>query len=309
MVHDFLFRGLHRVLGGARAGVAAGTTAEIPAETVVPAEPAGTSAARPEPPARPALRMVPPPAARSYRQTSLPLQVAEALQGYADLYTSPRPAALAPHRAPDTTSAPPLPAAEEAGAPPLGYALAHLHGAFILAESRNGLILVDAHAAHERLTYEKLKKQHQSGPVPSQPLLLPIRLKVTEAEAELAVDAAETLAALGIELGRIGPDTLLVRALPALLGDSGGEQLVRDVLADLHQHGHSSRVEDTLNAVLATLACHGSVRANRKLTVPEMNTLLREMEATERSGQCNHGRPTWVELSVKELNGLFLRGR
>jgi DNA mismatch repair protein MutL len=315
MVHDFLFRGLHRVLGGSKAGVATGTTSELPAEIApASAEPISVaSPARPEPAPRPALRMSPP-SARSYRQTSLPLGVAETMQSYADLYSAPSarspsaPTAPAQARPPEPQPSRPEPA-DEATAPLLGYALAHLHGAFILAESPNGLILVDAHAAHERITYEKLKKQHRSGPVPSQPLLLPIRLKVSEAEADRAMEAQETLAALGIDLGRIGPDTLLVRALPALLGETDGERLVRDVLADLNQQGHSSRGEETLNAVLATVACHGSVRANRKLTIPEMNTLLREMEATERSGQCNHGRPTWVELSVKELNGLFSRGR
>jgi DNA mismatch repair protein MutL len=300
MVHDFLFRGLHRVLGGARAGLAA-TVAEIPS-ALETAESTAAVPPRQEPASRPSLRMSAPSAAGAYRQTSLPLRVAEAMQGYADLYSAP------PVRTPEAS-----PAREEIRSenamPPLGYALAHLHGAFILAESRNGLILVDAHAAHERITYEKLKKQHQAGSVPSQPLLLPLRLKVSEAEADLVTEAVETLGALGIELGRIGPDTLLVRALPALLGETDGERLVRDVLADLNQHGQSSRVEETLNSVLATVACHGSVRANRKLTVPEMNTLLREMEATERSGQCNHGRPTWVELSLKDLNGLFLRGR
>jgi DNA mismatch repair protein MutL len=192
---------------------------------------------------------------------------------------------------------------------PLGFALAHLHGAFILAENAQGLILVDAHAAHERVTYEKLKQQQQAGSIPSQPLLLPIRLNLSEAEAELAVEHAESLAAAGIELGRIGPDTLLIRALPALVCQGDGEQLVRDVLSDLNTHGQSRRVEETLNEMLATMACHGSVRANRKLSVPEMNALLREMEATERSGQCNHGRPTWVQLTLGDLNGLFMRGR
>jgi DNA mismatch repair protein MutL len=171
------------------------------------------------------------------------------------------------------------------------------------------LILVDAHAAHERVTYEKLKQQQQAGSIPSQPLLLPIRLNLSEAEAELAVEHAESLAAAGIELGRIGPDTLLIRALPALVCQGDGEQLVRDVLSDLNTHGQSRRVEETLNEMLATMACHGSVRANRKLSVPEMNALLREMEATERSGQCNHGRPTWVQLTLGDLNGLFMRGR
>lgn len=308
MAHDFLFRSLYRALSGTKAGAAGEPEIPVAFETPASAPPAPSGhpdPARPraEASSRPYLRPSPS-SSGAYRQASLPLKVADVMGGYADLYAVPRPPSA-------TETAPPAHEAyrEDEAQHPLGYALAHLHGAFILAESAKGLILVDAHAAHERVTYEKLKQQHQAGTIPSQPLLLPIRLKVSEAEAELAVEAADTLAALGLEVGRIGPDSLLVRALPALLGETDGERLVRDVLADLNQHGHSARVEETLNAVLATVACHGSVRANRKLTVPEMNTLLREMEATERSGQCNHGRPTWVELSLKDLNGLFLRGR
>jgi DNA mismatch repair protein MutL len=316
LVHDFLFRGLGRVLAESRAGAvpraeavppeAGPTTGEdetaIPAPVVPVFRPSAIPAPRREPSAagprpRPSSPSAPP---RAFRQTALPLNVAEAIQDYGELYRAPPAPAASPESGVE---------GDETAPPPLGYALAHLHGAFILAENRNGLILVDAHAAHERVTYEKLKQQHGTGAIPSQPLLLPIRLKVTEAEAELAMDAAETLGALGIEISRAGPETLLVRTLPALLADADGETLVRDVLADLNQHGTSSRVAETLNEVLATLACHGSVRANRKLTLPEMNGLLRAMEATERSGQCNHGRPTWVELSLRDLNGLFLRGR
>ena len=294
MVHDFLFRGLHRVLGGAKPGGAA-AVAEAPAGFAAPAA-ASAASREPYPAATAATRGSG--GKPSFRQAALPLNVAETMQVYTGLYA-----------ATPTARAAPMETSDAAAAPPLGYAVAHLHGAFILAESRDGLILVDAHAAHERITYEQLKRQQRAGPVPSQPLLLPIRLKVSEAEAELAMEARETLDALGIDLSRAGPETLLVRALPVLLGETDGERLVRDVLADLNQHGRSSRVEETLNSVLATVACHGSVRANRKLTVLEMNMLLREMEATERSGQCNHGRPTWVELSMKELNGLFSRGR
>lgn len=290
-VHDFLFRGLHRILAGTRAGGVA------TAETVVLADAPAPFPAAPEPSeSQPGPYRSPRPAPLPLRTSSPPLGVAETLRSYADLYSG-------------SASRPAPPAAGPEAGPPLGYALAHLHGAFILAENAHGLILVDAHAAHERIIYEKLKRQHRAGRIPSQPLLLPIRLKLGEAEAELAMEAAETLAAMGIELGRIGPDSVLVRALPAVLAEADGESLVRDVLADFRQHGQSSRVEETLNAALATAACHGSVRANRKLTLPEMNGLLREMEATERSGQCNHGRPTWIELSLKELNGLFLRGR
>jgi len=299
LVHDFLFRGLHRVLGGAKAGLSV-RLSEVEANGPDSAHPVSgpdwASGAPSAPsPALGSTRAAP----VSYRQAALPLNVADILENYAGLYGSPGQRQAAP---------PQLPFDEE-GHPPLGLALAHLHGAFILAENRLGLILVDAHAAHERVTYEKLKQQQRAGAVPSQPLLLPIRLKVSAAEADLATEHGGQLAELGIELDRISPDTLLIRALPALLCQGNGEHLVRDVLADLNAHGHSQRVEEILNGMLATMACHGAVRANRKLTVPEMNALLREMEATERSGQCNHGRPTWVQLSLAALNSLFQRGR
>ena len=298
MVHDFLFRGLHRLLGGAKAGLGLNVSEIEPATTVPPTRPELSTAFddRPLAASRSVGAGLSSRAAPAYRQAPLPLQVEEMMHGYAALYAERQPALLPA-------------AASESGPPPLGYALAHLHGAFILAENSEGLVLVDAHAAHERVTYEKLKQQRESGTVPSQPLLLSIRLAVSDAEADLAAENADELRALGIELDRLGPNTLLIRALPALLAQGDGEGLVRDVLADINAQGHSRQVEERLNGLLASLACHGSVRANRKLTVPEMNALLREMEATERSGQCNHGRPTWVQLSLADLNGLFLRGR
>lgn len=291
MVHDFLFRGLHRVLSGSRAGLGVDLT-EVAATQPTPRPDLAPTSEAPATAAR--VASIGGGKAPAFRQMGMPLNVGELMQNYQGLYGRRE------------TEAPPTPATTDA---PLGYALAHLHGAFILAENAGGLILVDAHAAHERVTYEKLKQQRQAGAVPSQPLLLPIRLSVSAAEATLAEDHAESLQELGMDLGRIGPDTLLIRALPALVCPANGEPLVRDILADLNAQGHSRRVEDTLNELLATLACHGSVRANRKLTIPEMNALLREMEATERSGQCNHGRPTWVQLSLADLNGLFQRGR
>ncbi|NJD08401.1 MAG: DNA mismatch repair protein MutL, partial [Methylococcaceae bacterium] len=186
---------------------------------------------------------------------------------------------------------------------------AHIHNTYILAETPRGLVLVDAHAAHERVTYEKLKRQLAAGRIASQPLLLPVSLKVTAAEADAAEESADALANLGLELSRSGPDTLLLRAVPALLAGGDGETLLRDILADLGQHGFSQRLEQALNGVLATMACHGAVRAHRRLTQLEMNALLREMEATDTAGQCNHGRPTWVELSAKDLDRFFLRGQ
>ena len=201
----------------------------------------------------------------------------------------------------------PLPAPEET--PPLGYAIAHLHNIYILAETPKGIILVDAHAAHERVTYERLKQQYQQGAVPSQPLLLPIKINVSSAEADLAEQEHEFFSSLGFELNRSGPETIILRSTPALLGNIDKEALIRDVLADISEHGISYRIQEQSNQLLATIACHGSVRAHRRLSIGEMNALLREMEQTERSGQCNHGRPTWIELSKNDLDKFFLRGQ
>ncbi|WP_328185728.1 DNA mismatch repair endonuclease MutL [Marinobacter sp. OP 3.4] len=197
----------------------------------------------------------------------------------------------------------------ENGEPPLGYAIAQLHGIYILAQSRQGMIIVDMHAAHERITYERMKRALDAQDLTSQPLLVPVSVAVSQKEAGLAEDHAEELATLGLVVERIGPETLAVRQLPALLRGADAEQLLRDVLADLIANGSSDRVEAQTHELLGTMACHGSVRANRQLTIPEMNALLRDMEATERSGQCNHGRPTWTLVTLPELDKLFLRGR
>jgi len=193
--------------------------------------------------------------------------------------------------------------------PPLGYALAHLHGVYVLAQNVSGLILVDAHAAHERITYERLKATLRQGDVPSQTLLVPLGLDVGRAEAEAAELAADELRSLGLSLTRSGPERLTVRALPALLAKADVGALVHDVLADLVVDGRSERVLEAADRVLSTMACHGSVRANRALSGSEMNALLRDMESTPNSGQCNHGRPTWTALSMRELDALFMRGR
>ncbi|GGY75647.1 DNA mismatch repair endonuclease MutL [Marinobacter zhanjiangensis] len=197
----------------------------------------------------------------------------------------------------------------ENGEPPLGYAIAQLHGIYILAQSRQGMIIVDMHAAHERITYERMKRALDAEDLTSQPLLVPVSVAVSQKEAGLAEDYAGELATLGLVVERIGPETLAVRQLPALLRGADAEQLLRDVLADLIANGSSDRVEAQTHELLGTMACHGSVRANRQLTIPEMNALLRDMEATERSGQCNHGRPTWTLVTLPELDKLFLRGR
>lgn len=201
-------------------------------------------------------------------------------------------------------------AAPTAGAaPPLGCALAQLHGMFVLAENAYGLVLVDMHAAHERISYERLKAAQDGAGIRAQPLLVPLSLSVSAREADAAEHHADALAALGFEIRRSGPQSLSVRALPAILDGADPRRLALDVLSDLIEHGATRRIEQARDALLGTMACHGSVRANRRLTIPEMNALLRDMEATERSGQCNHGRPTWVQLSKAELDRLFLRGR
>ncbi len=193
--------------------------------------------------------------------------------------------------------------------PPLGFAIAQLHGVYILSQAPDGLILVDMHAAHERTTYERMKSALSTGNIASQPLLVPLALSVASAEADAFEEHAMTLQQAGLEIERTGPATVAVRAVPAFLTTAGIDELVRRIGADLVEHGTSRGVEEALNEVLGTIACHGAVRANRVLTVPEMNALLREMETTVRSDQCNHGRPTWTFLGMGDLDRLFLRGR
>jgi DNA mismatch repair protein MutL len=193
--------------------------------------------------------------------------------------------------------------------PPLGYALAQLHGVYILAENAKGLVLVDMHAAHERITYEQMKSTWQADNLSAQVLLVPVSVSVSEREAEIAEQHIDLFKKLGFDLSHAGPEMLIVREVPMLLVDANVPVLVRDVLADLLRFDISTRVEENMQKVLATLACHTSVRANRQLSLSEMNALLRDMEKTERSNQCNHGRPTWTQLTMKELDSLFLRGR
>ncbi|TDK28473.1 DNA mismatch repair endonuclease MutL [Luteimonas aestuarii] len=281
LVHDFVYRTLHEALADTRAG-----------SQVAPAfAPTGDAAMVTEATA---------PWSRPMPQPNLSLQVGEARAAYAALYAAPGTVRV------ET----PLPAEDAAtGIPPLGYALAQLHGIYILSETADGLIVVDMHAAHERIGYERLKAAHDGEGLRTQPLLVPQSIAVSEREAEIAEREATTLAELGFELSRTGPQALLLRGVPALLAQGDTETLVRDVLADLREHGESRRVKAARDELLSTMACHGAVRANRRLTVPEMNALLRQMEATERSGQCNHGRPTWARFTVHEIDRWFLRGR
>ena len=193
--------------------------------------------------------------------------------------------------------------------PPLGFAVAHLHGAYIVAQNANGMVLVDAHAAHERITYERLKAARAAHGLARQPLLVPISLHLASGEMAAFEEFSSAFDGLGLVVEIAGENSVLIREIPVILARDNAEQLVRDVLADLAEVGHSDRLSARIDEILATMACHGAVRANRARSIGEMNALLRDMEITENSGQCNHGRPTWVQLSHDELDKLFLRGR
>lgn len=234
-----------------------------------------------------------------------PAAVKESLASYARLVAEPeQQEELRDSVASDVSERRP-----EGEEPPLGHALAQLSGIYVLAQTSRGLIIVDMHAAHERITYEQLKEQVAAGGIAAQPLLVPRPLAVGQAEASWVEEQGEQLSHQGFEIQRSGPAQVVIRAVPAALAGADIDGLVRDLLADLSRNGFSSIVEDQLHAALASAACHGAVRANRRLSLPEMNALLRAMESTDRADQCNHGRPTWVELSMAELDRLFLRGR
>ncbi|MDP1969030.1 MAG: DNA mismatch repair endonuclease MutL [Burkholderiaceae bacterium] len=210
-------------------------------------------------------------------------------------------------------AAPDAPASSDAPLPagewPLGRAIAQLQGIYILAENAQGLVVVDMHAAHERIVYERLKNQIDTATITSQPLLIPATFAATPQEVATAEAHAQTLHTLGLDIAPMSPRTLAVRAVPATLAQGDAVELARSVLAELGQHDASTVIERARNELLSTMACHGAVRANRRLNTEEMNGLLRQMEATERSDQCNHGRPTWRQISIRELDGLFMRGR
>ena len=193
--------------------------------------------------------------------------------------------------------------------PPMGYAVAQLHGVYIIAQTRDGMIIVDTHAAHERITYEALKHALDESGLVSQPLLIPVTVHVSQREAELVQEAQGLFQQFGLGVQCVGPETIRIEQVPAILRRASHEDLVRDVLSDLAEFGTSGRIVEARDKLLGTMACHGSVRANRQLTISEMNALLRDIEQTERSGQCNHGRPTWTALSLNDLDRLFLRGR
>lgn len=299
-VHDFLFRSLHRVIADLR-----------PNEDAPESVALESSASE-----RPVMNIAPPAGnaaggggnyAGMTQTRPMPLQVRETIGGYGKLYGNSE----APQQTAMSAAQPSLDevAEKEDGVPPLGYAVAQLHGVYILSQNALGMVVVDMHAAHERITYERFKLALEGEGIRSQPLLVPVSVAVSPREADLAENQAEALKELGLEVGRMGPDTLVVRTIPSLLQGVDAERLLRDVLSDWVVHGESNRIRESINEMLGTLACHGSVRANRRLSIDEMNALLRDMERTERSGQCNHGRPTWTQLSMDELDKLFLRGR
>jgi DNA mismatch repair protein MutL len=210
---------------------------------------------------------------------------------------------------PSTPSAVTVAADLPSGDWPLGRAIAQLQGIYVLAENTQGLVIVDMHAAHERIVYERLKTQMDTASIASQPLLIPATFAATPQEVATAEASVDSLATLGLEITAFSPKTLAVRAVPTSLAQGNAVELARSVLAELSQHDASTVIQRAQNELLSTMACHGAVRANRKLTIDEMNALLRQMEATERSDQCNHGRPTWRQVSIRELDALFMRGR
>lgn len=219
----------------------------------------------------------------------------------------PERIAAAPAGAVPAPDGNPAGSAEENG-PPLGFALAQLHGIYILAQNHAGLVIVDMHAAHERVVYEQLKAAYGDQGLPSQPLLLPRSMAITPLEAAAIEEFAAVLPGLGFELALISPQTAAIRAVPVLVDEQASPHLVRELLAELREYGAARVLTERRDALLAGFACHGAVRANRSLTLPEMNALLRDMERISRADQCNHGRPTWRAISVAELDRLFQRG-
>lgn len=306
-VHDFLYRTVHKTIADIR-----------------PAEP--TESLYTPPTMKPAAKVS---NQTTPQQGQLGgLSVSEQLASYQQLAKPPaqsnpvhnNPAYKSPpigHRTPQdqspsftptkTTLAPTT--EESATLPPLGFAKAQLHTIYILAENEAGLIIVDMHAAHERIIYERFKQSYQEDAIRSQPLLVPLAIEVSSKEADFSEEYSETLQELGFEINRLEKTKLVVRAIPALLRGTDIEQLARDILSDLIAHGSSQRIHDEIDEILSSLACHQAVRANHELSIDEMNNLLRDMEKTERSGQCNHGRPTWSQISIADLDKIFKRGQ
>jgi len=275
-IHQFVFHALEKALAGTRAGTP-------------PAQQSGTSMAF--------LRGD----ATTFRQSGMDLRAAEPAAFYATLFGAGQTTLEAPARAP----APP----PQDSPYPLGFALAQLAGIYILAQNDKGLVVVDMHAAHERIVYEQLKSALDDDRIPTQQLLIPATMAASALDVATVEDSAQTLSRLGFDLAVIAPNAIAVRAVPMTLAQADAVELARDVLREVAQFGGSRVLAERRNEMLSTMACHAAVRANRSLTLAEMNALLRDMEATERSGQCNHGRPTWFQVTIGELDKMFMRGK
>jgi DNA mismatch repair protein MutL len=296
-VHQFVFHALEKALAATRAGT--GTESQSRADDAAA-------------PAAPQVRFDP---SVPFRQSGMnfsfvasdarnsamgglaPAGAAEPGAFYATLFGSGAAPALQPA------------ATADGAAHPLGFAIGQLAGIYVLAQNENGLIVVDMHAAHERIVYEKLKNALDGDRIPTQKLLIPATMAASALEVATADENTDTLSRLGFEIAALGPTAVAVRAVPMSLANADATQLARDVLAELAEFGGSRVLAERRNEMLATMACHAAVRANRQLTVQEMNALLREMEVTERSGQCNHGRPTWFQVTIGELDKMFMRGQ
>jgi DNA mismatch repair protein MutL len=313
LVHDFIFRTLHEALKATRAGSVVAVPAGVPQALMQPEQ------GRMHLPSQQA------PAFQWQQRANVPSVPIAAMQA---LYGAPDAPSVAENTLRETdrnasyNSAPeglsfaqiasghmPATDTDARREQPLGFALAQLHGVFILAQNNQGLVIVDMHAAHERITLERMKTALNSQSLAAQTLLVPMRFSVSEREAQAVETHADLLDSLSFTLLRSGPESIRLTRVPTLLQDLNLEQLTRDLVADLVQHQSAARLSAISDEVLGNIACHASVRANRRLSVPEMNALLRDMEATERSGQCNHGRPTWIQLGQADLDKLFARGR
>jgi len=307
-VHSFVFRNLQRTVG-ASAGEVGSLQVDAEHGAAIPQPINPNSSLTEQTPIRYPAGY---PTGHQSTERMTPDQVREQISGYQTIAESAFRADPIPHASNVVSGHPSDDSAEhqnDSVIPPMGYALAQLKGVYILAENEAGLILVDMHAAHERITYERLKKDMDAAVLVQQSLLVPVTIRVSETEIMAWQQQQDLFTKLGLEVEQLDSEVLVVRSVPEMLVQGDVSQLVRDVLSDLVAHDYSSRIEETMHEILSSMACHGSVRANRVLSIAEMNALLRDMERTERSGQCNHGRPTWVQMSLSQLDGWFKRGQ